>query len=273
MSSLSMRSLTGALFGLFVLGSVFLGPLFFALAMLLVQLGLVWEFMRLAGIMNARLHKPFLLISSIALYLYMVLAGWGILAIDVYLAAVVFPVFLLLLIAEIYKPGEADFRSLFFTIFALIYITIPIAMLNLIYAIGKNQSNSLEIIIALFMIIWVYDTFAYLVGVRFGKHRLFERISPKKSWEGLIGGSLFTIVFTLVFSGYFTALNLWQWLSVAVIIIIFGTFGDLFESRLKRMAGIKDSGNILPGHGGLLDRFDAILFAAPAVWCFLVLFY
>ncbi|MDO9512616.1 MAG: phosphatidate cytidylyltransferase [Bacteroidales bacterium] len=271
-SSFSVRSLTGAFFGFMVLGSIFLGPLVFALTMLLVQLGLMWEFIRLAGQMNANIHKPFVIMASVVLYLYMVLVSWGVLEVDLYLAAVAMPVFLLMLISEIFRQDDPDFHSLFFTLFALMYVTIPIAMLNMLYAMGNANLFPWELILGLFLMTWIYDTFAYIFGISFGKHKLFERVSPKKSWEGFWGGTLVTLGFAVVYSHWFESLNLWQWLLFAIIVIIFGTFGDLFESRLKRLAGIKDSGTILPGHGGLLDRFDAILFAAPAVWCLLVLF-
>lgn len=121
------------------------------------------------------------------------------------------------------------------------------------------------------MFIWLSDTGAYCVGSLIGKHRLFERISPKKSWEGSIGGGIVSLASAFVFAQYFFFLNVWQWMGLALVVVIFGTWGDLTESLLKRQLGIKDSGNILPGHGGMLDRFDSALMAIPAVVVYLML--
>jgi len=119
--------------------------------------------------------------------------------------------------------------------------------------------------------LWANDTGAYLSGRSFGKHKLFERISPNKTWEGFIGGILLAVVIALNLEHYFGALSKWEWVTMAVIIGVFGTLGDLVESMLKRSLGVKDSGNILPGHGGLLDRFDGLLMAAPLVFFFLLM--
>jgi phosphatidate cytidylyltransferase len=123
----------------------------------------------------------------------------------------------------------------------------------------------------MFILIWANDTFAYIVGKSIGKHKLFERISPKKTIEGFIGGMIFTVAgaYILGQSNYFDFITPWQWMAFAAILVVFGTLGDLVESQLKRNAGVKDSGKIMPGHGGILDRLDSVLFAIP----FLFLYY
>ena len=126
-----------------------------------------------------------------------------------------------------------------------------------------------EIIFFPFLLVWVNDTFAYLSGSLFGKHKLFPRISPKKSWEGSIGGGVFSIASSFVFAHYFSFLSVWEWAGLALVVVIFGTWGDLTESLMKRQLGIKDSGHILPGHGGMLDRFDSALLAIPAAVVYL----
>jgi phosphatidate cytidylyltransferase len=128
-----------------------------------------------------------------------------------------------------------------------------------------------HVIFSFFMILWSNDTFAYLVGITIGKHKLSEKISPKKTWEGLIGGIIFGLLAAYILSIFFKELMLWQWLIASLVINIAGIFGDLSESLLKRHFQVKDSGNILPGHGGILDRFDAVIFSAPALFCYLLL--
>lgn len=126
-------------------------------------------------------------------------------------------------------------------------------------------------IILIFLMIWINDTFAYLVGKTFGKHKLFEKISPKKTIEGFLGGAVFTIAFSFfipMFFGWVKEDNRWIWIVQAIIIVIFATLGDLVESKFKRSANVKDSGNIMPGHGGILDRLDSIIFVAPFVFLF-----
>jgi len=117
----------------------------------------------------------------------------------------------------------------------------------------------------------MYDTSAYIFGISFGKHRLFERISPKKSWEGFIGGTICSLGFAYLLSIFFMNISLVDWIAITLIIIVFGTFGDLVESLFKRSINCKDSGKILPGHGGILDRFDAVLISAPIVFTYFVI--
>lgn len=126
-----------------------------------------------------------------------------------------------------------------------------------------------ELLVGIFFIIWVNDSFAYLTGKNFGKHKLLERISPKKTIEGFLGGLFMAIVagiglYYFVGSGY----QLWQWIVLAFIVAFFGTIGDLIQSKIKRQAAVKDSGSIMPGHGGIFDRMDSIIFAAPFAYLF-----
>ncbi len=123
-----------------------------------------------------------------------------------------------------------------------------------------------QVIIGVLILVWTNDTFAYIVGKRFGKNKLFERISPKKTIEGLLGGILFAIIASIVLSLYFTFFSVYIWIASAIFVGLFGTLGDLVESHFKREAGVKDSGNIMPGHGGILDRLDSILFISPLLY-------
>lgn|SRR5690606_20141791 len=131
-----------------------------------------------------------------------------------------------------------------------------------------NEFNP-NILLGLFILVWTNDTFAFLVGKNFGKQKLFEKISPKKTVEGFLGGLFFSCVASYFITTFTAVLNFTNWLVLSIIISVFGTLGDLVESKLKRQAGVKDSGAIMPGHGGLLDRLDSIIFAAPFIYLFL----
>ena len=149
------------------------------------------------------------------------------------------------------------------------YITFPfITIAKIPFFNGHYESY---IIILIFLMIWINDTFAYLVGKSFGKHKLFEKISPKKTIEGFLGGALFTIIFSFFIPtifGWDNENTIWKWVVISIIVVIFATLGDLVESKFKRSANVKDSGNIMPGHGGILDRLDSIIFVAPFIFLF-----
>lgn len=158
-------------------------------------------------------------------------------------------------------------------IYVIGYIIFPFIFIVLI-PFGEKGFNP-KIIISIFIIIWTNDTFAYIVGKSFGKHKLLERVSPKKTIEGFVGGLLFSIIAGIIISKYYIVPKpnyqnklLFIWTVSAVIISIFSTLGDLIESKFKRIAGVKDSGKIMPGHGGVLDRLDSIIFVAPFVYLF-----
>ena len=133
----------------------------------------------------------------------------------------------------------------------------------------------IRLLLGLFIFIWLYDTGAYCVGMLLGRHRLFERISPKKSWEGVIGGVMLCVAGAYAtyywFDEFFQVPDLTTWVGMSVVVAVFATFGDLVESLIKRTVGVKDSGNILPGHGGILDRIDSLLLVVPAVFIYLML--
>ncbi len=177
---------------------------------------------------------------------------------------------LTLFISELFLKGSNPIQSLAYAVLGQIYLAIPLSLLSYL-AFGYDMDNKAyhyAFLLALFVFIWVNDSFAYLTGSLFGKHRMFERISPKKSWEGFIGGAIFTIAASVVFASFFTQLPLWGWIGFAIIMIIFGTLGDLVESLFKRTLNVKDSGNLLPGHGGILDRIDSVIFSIPALFIY-----
>ena len=177
---------------------------------------------------------------------------------------------LLRTIVQLYRPRQNAVHSLERSFFSLGYIALPVAMLNCIMSITAPR-----LLLGMFMFIWLYDTGAYCVGMLLGRHRLFERISPKKSWEGVIGGVLACVAGSYItyywFDEFFQVPDLTTWMGLSVVIAVFATFGDLVESLIKRTVGVKDSGHLLPGHGGILDRIDSLLLVAPAVLIYLSL--
>ena len=163
-------------------------------------------------------------------------------------------------------------------LYLLGYITLPFIFIVKI-SFGTNNYNP-KIILGLFILIWTNDTFAYLVGKSIGKHKLFERVSPKKTIEGFLGGAVFAAFAGFLISKFyiqpnpeFSSKSILIWTIIALIVSVFGTIGDLIESKFKRIAGVKDSGSIMPGHGGILDRLDSVIFVAPVIYLFYQILY
>ena len=173
-------------------------------------------------------------------------------------------------IAQLYRPQQNAVHSLERSFFSLGYVALPVALLNCVMSITAPR-----LLLGVFMFIWLYDTGAYCFGMLLGRHRLFERVSPKKSWEGVIGGIVACLAGAWVthnwFDEFFQVPDLTTWIGLSLVVAVFATFGDLVESLIKRTVGVKDSGNILPGHGGILDRIDSLLLVAPAVLIYLML--
>lgn len=171
--------------------------------------------------------------------------------------------------AELFRKKEPIVNWMTFVL-GQVYIVLPMALLNTISTDGSYQA---AVVLAVFVVIWVNDTGAYLSGMAFGRHKMFPRVSPKKSWEGLIGGALLATASAMCFAYYTDYLSYLEWAFFAVVVVVCGTLGDLVESILKRTVGVKDSGTIMPGHGGILDRIDSVLFASVGAYAYLHILY
>ena len=184
---------------------------------------------------------------------------------------ILFPLTSIIYFIKLYKKGEQyPFRNIAFTFLGIFYVALPFSLLGAAaFTLGEYHP---KIIIGIFLILWASDTGAYFAGTLFGKRKLFERVSPKKSWEGSLGGAILSLAFAVGISFFFTELAMWKWIVISVLTIVCGTYGDLVESLFKRSMAIKDSGTKLPGHGGFLDRFDGLLLAIPFIVIFLKFF-
>ena len=184
-----------------------------------------------------------------------------------------FPLMAFVFFIVLYKIQETNrpFINIGLTLLGVIYVALPLALIN--FCVLKDGEYHYQITLGILLLLWASDTGAYFSGKAFGKRKLFERVSPKKTWEGSIGGALLSLVIAAVLSFFFTDLLLWQWLVLSIIIVVAGTYGDLIESLFKRSFELKDSGKSLPGHGGFLDRFDGLFIAAPFITVFLRIFF
>ena len=268
MSNLAKRSITGLLFGIVVLGSILYGPYtqisIFSLFMLL---GLI-EFYRIFN-----LH-PFIKVSKeigvfIGVFIFSLLVGVSLEILPPISVTVLFPLFFTLILNELWKKHENPIINISVLVFGIIYIIIPF---YLTIDLNLRDKSYLPIIAGMFLLIWTNDCFAYSIGRLFGKRKLFERISPNKTWEGAIGGIVFTLILGYIIGAFINKGNELFWVVSALIIAPCSIFGDLLESLFKRSLNIKDSGTILPGHGGILDRFDATLFTIPFFYAWAMLY-
>jgi phosphatidate cytidylyltransferase len=192
---------------------------------------------------------------------------------------VVFSLYLLyvvsIFISALYEKQQDPLTHIAYVILGQCYIALPLSLLNRIafpVAADGIAGYYPVLVLALFIFIWINDTGAYLVGSLFGKHPLFKRISPKKSWEGFFGGTLFTVASSFLFASFEPEIPYYHWIALSCGVVLFGTWGDLVESLMKRTLNVKDSGKVLPGHGGFLDRFDSLLLAVYAVFFYVQLF-
>ena len=267
------RAVTGVLFVTVLVGCILYSPFSFGILFTIISALSVHEFARLIN-QNGEISLNKTITSLGGAYLFLALMSFctqqsvGARVFLPYLALLLY-----LMITELYLKKKNPTGNWAYSMLSQLYVALPFALLNVLAFQNSPETGSVSynpiLPLSIFVFIWLSDTGAYCVGSLIGKHRLFERISPKKSWEGSIGGGAFSIASSLAFAHFFPFMSWWQWAGLATVVVIFGTWGDLTESLMKRQLGIKDSGNILPGHGGMLDRFDSALMAIPAAVVYL----
>lgn len=276
MKNLVIRALTGIIFVVVMVGGILYHPLSCALLFMIITVLATWEF---TGLVNAHASAevPRLVTTTASWILF---AAFFAYASGSDRAMILFGLWWLdiayILISELYLQHEKPLNNWGYALMSQLYIALPFASLALLLFFDDTAYDILSIlpsgallILSIFIFLWCSDTGAYCCGSLFGRHKLFPSVSPGKTWEGSIGGGVLTVLVSLLMAHFFAILTPLQWAGFALVVVVFGTWGDLVESLFKRRLGIKDSGNILPGHGGMLDRFDSSLLAIPAAIIYL----
>ena len=274
MKNFIQRAITGLLFVAVLIGCMIGGPLSFGVLFCIISALATAEFCNLMSQQQGvKINRNICVLGNITLFLCFFYYGMNPAETGIFIPYLLIIIYLM--ISELYLKKEHPLNNWAYAMFSQLYVGLPFALLNVL----AFQTSSIEttsqyhfiLPLSIFAFNWVNDTGAYCTGVLFGKHPLFKRISPKKSWEGSIGGATFCIAASFALAHFFPILPTIVWVGMAIVVVIFGTWGDLTESLMKRQLGIKDSGTILPGHGGVLDRFDSTIMAVPAAVVYLYL--
>lgn len=275
--TLGTRALTALVFVVLLLSCLLWNYYSFTVFFFVVALLGLQEFYKLSENLQARPYKIVGTLSAVCLYASFVKSG------SLPVSGLTFdlrPVFLTLipfviLLAALFDKGQAPIQNALHTLLAIIYAVFPFALLhNLVTPDVAGIDPSYfepKLLLGVILLIWGNDTFAYLGGSLFGKHKMIERISPGKTWEGTITGIVLSFAASFLFEDLLLKTNTFLWPVLGVLVPVLATFGDLIESLIKRQAGVKDTGNLMPGHGGILDRFDSLIFVTPFVFVILKL--
>jgi phosphatidate cytidylyltransferase len=258
------RTLTAGAFVAVLLGATWFSQVSFTILFLIITILGLLEFYTLSELSGNKPSKILGTAAGAILFLTNALSAEGqtlsYLAINI-------PVLFLIFIFELFSKKENPFGNIAFTLLGIFYVALPFSLLS--HIVNLNGTYNFQILFGCWFIIWSNDTGAYLAGSAFGKNKLLPRVSPGKSWEGSIGGAIIAYIITWIISGWYVSINRTDWYFIASILIVIGTCGDLVESLFKRSVNVKDSGTLLPGHGGILDRFDSLILAIPFVFTYL----
>jgi len=280
LKTFTTRALTAVVFVAVLLSCIYYSYTSFSVLFLIVSVWGLYEFYQLAEKLGAKPYKAIGLITGALFFCQAIAANstfGALISQNTLLIISILGVFIAFLFA-LFDAKPNTIVNLAYTVFGIVYAVLPFTLLLYISCYHNSSSTgflppyNFHYVLGIILLIWVSDSGAYLVGSFIGKHKLYERISPGKTWEGSIGATLITMGCSLIIAQWFPELALKHWLVISVLVCVFGTLGDLVESMLKRQAGVKDSGKIMPGHGGILDRFDSLLFVSPFIYAYLELF-
>lgn len=274
MKNFLVRVATGLVFGIVLIGSMWLGKTSFGILFLLVTMLSVREFCTLVAKHKKTTFSKWLAILGGG---YLFAAFYAIFHAGIEHALLVFLPYIALVLfvfmQQIFGTKGSKLDNLAYFTLSQVYAALPFAMLNILATAGARAGDTYSFILPLciFIFIWCNDTGAFCVGCTMGRHKMFERVSPKKTWEGFAGGAIVAIGAGVALSYIWDIMNVYEWTGMAAVVVATATLGDLIESCMKREMQIKDSGTLLPGHGGVLDRFDSTLLATPSVILYLSL--
>lgn len=263
------RTVSGLIYAAVMIGSILIHPLIFLTVFLFILILGMIEFYRISSIHESAAMVIPGITAGVIIFIAFFLSRY--LGIENRIFLLIPFIGLILMILPMFNTKGQPILSASITFFGIIYVSLPVSVFNLLAYHPYKEGFDYQAILFLFLILWLNDTGAYISGKWLGKHKMFPRISPKKSWEGFSGGLLMALLVTWLSRPLFPdipVLHLWI---LCPVIVIMGTFGDLVESSWKRAAGVKDSGKLMPGHGGILDRFDSLIFAAPAAYLTIIL--
>ena len=269
MHELLVRTVSGVVFVALLLGCILASPFAFAaLGLIVLSIG-TFEMFRLFKF-KAKGHLVCGCVFALSSYIIAGMVALNLLPMHWLLLEI--PIFMLPLLEALFSKSDDITSVLTYSYVSLIFLALPLALMLFMYRedLFGTMSGSM-LLILVFVTLWVNDIFAYLTGKLLGKHKLFPRISPGKTIEGSLGGLIFTVISVMIFSHYIEWMSPWFAIGFALIVVVFGTLGDLCESMLKRHADAKDSGKLIPGHGGVLDRFDSVMFSVPFIFVYLLL--
>lgn len=268
MENLLKRALYGGLYVAILIFGILYSKLTFILLFLIIMNIALHEFNKMI-----RLQSVFPYILGNLLFVFGNVLNFDNTAkeFSVYAGTALFLGFFATFISILFQKKEEAVAELGKKFLSVVYISLPFTLIVMIPSLNTKFEFINTTILGVFILVWVNDTFAYLVGSNFGLHKLFYSVSPNKTWEGFLGGMLFTFIGAYVLAHFFDKLSLVNWLVFALIVSTFGVLGDLIESMFKRQAGLKDSSNLIPGHGGMLDRMDSMIFSAPFIFIYLLI--
>lgn len=266
MKNLITRALTGIIFVVILAGSIYFNPLSYFIVFAIIVFLSLKEYYTLTQACTVNKTSPWIYsLGGVYLFAATFLYQGNYADGRILLPYLLFIMYVI--ISELYKKDADPIANWAFSFLGQVFVALPFSLMNLIVftrQTGPGSTYTPLLLLAIFIFVWLNDTGAFLIGSWFGKRKLFERISPKKSWEGFYGGLLFALAGSVLFEWLEPEISWYKWTGLAAVIVIFGTWGDLAESLLKRTLHVKDSGHLLPGHGGMLDRFDSVIMAAPA---------